>query len=123
MLKEYACPRYPGYSIGAKIKFEKGRFRTEDPALIRQIESNDWYRVFVWPADGKDYGQEDEGRIPPILEEDRQAAGSDEGNPGAGDEDGREEGPVLSELEELVRGSGIASGKGKKDKPKARQKG
>ena len=117
-MKEYACPRYPGYSIGRSIQFVNGRLKVEDPKLIRQIESNDWYRVFIWPADGRDYNddQASEGGIPTPQQEDGKAAGSGEVEPGIGVPEGREESPVLSELEELVRGSGIVGGKGKKVK-------
>ncbi len=116
MKKEYICPRYPGYSIGRHIKFEEGWYRVEDPELIRQIESNDWYRVFIWPADGKDFGddKESEGRIPAKEQIETGAQpGAGEGNSGSGEGFGREESPVLSELEELVRGSGIVGRKGK----------
>lgn len=116
-MKEYVCPRYPGYSIGRYIQFDNGRLKIEDLELIRQIESNDWYRVFIWPADGKDYNDDkaSEGGFPPLQHiETRPSAGAGEGDGGGSEEQGREEGHVFQELEEIVRGSGIVSGKGRK---------
>ena len=126
-MKEYICPRFPYYKIGNTAKFENGWFRTEDPEAIKAVESNSWYRVFIWPADGADAvgkngkvtipkkkkakanGKESKGGLPASLPLDGEAARPGPQEQESGNGTGRKESPVLQELEELVRGSGIVS--------------
>lgn len=120
-MKEYICHRWPEYRIGNKVKFSGGWFKTSDPEAMKVIESNDWYGVFIFPADGKGLekkgskekkasDKEGGGGLSASLEDNGETA-----RPGAEElqgcsKQGRETGSVFQELEELVRGSGIASG-------------
>ena len=106
-MKEYFCHRWPFYSIGKDIKFENGRFKTDDPGQIETIESNDKYMVFVWPVALPAVKEEvvvQVEEMPAVVEEDEE----------------RPTGPCapLSDLEELVLKSGIVAetkpGKGRK---------
>jgi hypothetical protein len=51
--KTYVCNRYPEYAIGGSIRFHKAQFTTADPALQAKIEKNEWYKVYIWPREGK----------------------------------------------------------------------
>jgi len=52
MERSYVCNRYPGLSIGPSIHFQKGLFVTDDPALQAQIESHDWWKIYIHPKHG-----------------------------------------------------------------------
>jgi hypothetical protein len=123
---DYICQRWPFYDLGKGIKFVDGRFSTDDPGQIKIVESNDKYKVFIWPvsppAEKEEVNdQAGEGGLPAPQQDDREAAWpSAEEREGSGPE-GREEGGVLQELEEIVRGSGIIGGKGKAIQAKARK--
>jgi hypothetical protein len=135
-LKEYICPRWPEYGIGMHVKFVDGWFRTDNPELQALVESNDMYGIRIWNAAGEGYyadqrpeeeaetvgeggegqapeegqvgGEEGEGGLPASQPEGpHKGAGASKVKPGRGDGEGRKASPALSEIEELVKGSGI----------------
>jgi hypothetical protein len=111
-MKEYACTQWPFYDLGKGIKFEDGRFATADPGQQEIIELNDKYMVFIWPVSpsAKEEVPVDkagEGGVPTPQQDDREAVGTCEVEPGSGLREGRETSNVLQELENIVLGSGI----------------
>jgi hypothetical protein len=125
---DYICPNWPFYDIGKGVKFEDGRFSTEDPGQKEIIESNDKFMVFIWPvsppAEREEVNdQAGEGGLPAPQCDDRETTWPSEEVLEGGLQQGRETCGVLQELEELVRGSGIIGGEGGSKQPKARGKG
>ena len=127
-MKEYACTHWPFYDLGKGIRFEDGRFATDDPGQQEIIESNDKYMVFVWPVSPpaeKEVVDDKacEGGIPTPQQDDREAPRPSEIEPDGSVRQGREESPVFQELEDIVRGSGIVAVKSAKVKPAEKRKG
>jgi hypothetical protein len=118
---DYYCLQWPFYDLGKGIKFEDGRFSTDDPGQIEIIEANDKFKVFIWPGSPPVAVEEveandkaSEGGIPTPQHIDGEASGACEEIREGSVQQGREEGSVFQELEELVRGSGIIGGKDQK---------
>ena len=140
-MKEYFCHQWPEYSISGKVRFVNGWFRTDDPDLIAIVRSNDMFGVYIWDASGEDHVKEtkteagadsealrevshdDQERgegIPPLQQESTgQTSRAGAVIPGGSNQQGRETGHVFQELEEVVRGSGIIGGKGRKEQPRS----
>lgn len=51
MRKGYLCQRYPSFLLGSEIRFSGGVFSTEDERLQQLIEQNEWFGIFIKPAD------------------------------------------------------------------------
>ena len=51
MKKGYGDNRYPFWQIGDLVKFENGRFETDDPALQALIESRPEFGVHIHPRE------------------------------------------------------------------------
>ena len=130
-LKQYICPRWPDYAIGMRVKFVDGWFITDNPELQALVEGNDMYQIRIWNAEGEanaiqeeaqTLGEGGEGQAPQGQVSDQvgkgglpasqpegphKGAGASKVKPGRGDGEGREARSALSEVEELVKGSGI----------------
>jgi len=125
-MKHYTCHQWPFYDLGKGVQFADGRFSTDDPGQQKIIESNDKYEVFIWPvsppAEKIEVKEEvvemvhdkaSEGGLSAPQQNDWEALGAGTQNQRRSGGEGREASPVLQELEELVRGSGIIGVEGK----------
>ena len=127
-MRVYACTQWPFYDLGMGVKFEEGRFSTDDPGQQKIIESNDKFMVFIWPVSPPAEkeavsDQAGEGGVPTPQQDDRETTWPCEVEPGRSVPEGRETCGVLQELEEIVLRSGITGGKSKKAQPPKRPKG
>lgn len=51
MKKTYTCNRFKQLQIGSSIRFADAVFTTEDETLQAQVESNEWYGIFIHPQE------------------------------------------------------------------------
>lgn len=111
---DYICPTWPFYDLGKGVKFEDGRFSTGDPDQISFIESNDKYKVFIWPVSlpavkEEAHDKASERRVSAPQQDKRKATRPSKKVKERSVVKGRKPRGVLQELEDIVRKSGIGT--------------